>query len=135
VPGMRRDPMMPHKRRNAQSFAGLAPDTRHYLWSPRFFVAPGETPKCWSRSGRRVPAADVLNEPIGLWGAPGSRFVFIHRARILEKRIHDRPGSFDDVLPGEERGVACDGVTEQTFVVAKSGLNGVLDDRQFHLPT
>ena len=61
--------------------------------------------------------------------SPGS-YSYI-AARVVDQRIHDRPGGFDDVLAREERGVACHRVAEQPLVVAQARALGWL----LHRPT
>src|SRR5450755_310292 len=55
---------------------------------------------------RRVPAADVRHQAIGLWWAPAARLILEHRTRAVNHRVDDGPRGLDHVLAREQRRVA-----------------------------
>src|SRR5262249_39769135 len=74
-------------------------------------AAPRRTPDL-----PRVPAAHALDELVGFLRPPRAGLVLIHRAGAVNDRVNDGPGGLDDVLAGEERGVAEHRVAEQPLV-------------------
>src|SRR5262245_66456399 len=61
----------------------------------------------------RIPAAHALDELVGFLRPPRAGLVLVHRAGAMNDRVNDGPGGLDNVLAGEERGVAEHRVAEQ----------------------
>src|SRR6266496_4989837 len=64
----------------------------------------------------RVGPAAVGAELVGLFRAPGARFVLVQRGGVTQDRFHDLPLGLDGVLAGEQLAVALQGVAEQPLV-------------------
>src|SRR6476646_2071574 len=78
----------------------------------------------------RVPAAHALDELVGFLRPPRAGLVLVHRAGAVNDRVNDGPGGLDDVLAGEERGVAEHRVAQQPLVrlhAAADALRGGVD--------
>src|SRR6266545_8267122 len=64
----------------------------------------------------RVGPAAVGAELVGLFRAPGARFVLVQRGGVTQDRFHHLPLGLHGVLAGEQLAVALQGVTEQPLV-------------------
>ena len=65
---------------------------------------------------RRVPAAHLRGQAVGVDRAPAARLVLVHRRHVAEDRLHDLPRGVDAVLAREQRGVALHRLAQQPFV-------------------
>src|SRR6202044_2354138 len=73
--------------------------------APRVRLEPGLAPV-------RVAGQDLVRAA----RSPGPLGVGLDRRRGVEQRLDDAPGLLDAVLPGEERRLSVDGVSEQALV-------------------
>src|SRR5260370_42603518 len=87
-----------------------------------------------SRADHRVfPASGRRYFLIDLTRSPGTRFIFVERSAGLQYRIDDAPGLFHIVLPGKQRSVSHDRVTEHAFVRIHLLCTGVVARQQLPL--
>src|SRR5262249_27628072 len=96
----------------AHHLAGLADPPAH-LRVPSARVRIGST---GALDLPRIPAAHALDELVGFLRPPRAGLVLVHRAGAMNDRVNDGPGGLDDVLAGEERGVAEHPVAEPPLV-------------------
>ena len=63
-----------------------------------------------------VPSSIMIQEVVRFLWTPGSWLVCIERFPILENRLYDTPGGFHPVPARKERGIALEGVSEETLI-------------------
>src|SRR6266540_188120 len=67
--------------------------------------------------GLRVVPAFLVGDDCTRWGGtPSARLVFFDRSETAEYRVDHAPRRLDNVVAGEERGVAANGITQQPLV-------------------
>src|SRR5262245_25260044 len=65
---------------------------------------------------RVVPAALGGQQPINFRRPPGALVILMERGCVPKRRVHDTPGSLNRVLAREERGIAVDGVAQESLI-------------------
>src|SRR4051812_12952038 len=66
---------------------------------------------------RSLPPSGGRDQPVDFTRPPGIRLVLVRGRIRLQHRVDDPPGLFDVVLPGEQGGVAAEGVPEEPLVL------------------
>jgi len=65
---------------------------------------------------RVVPAALGGQQPINVRRTPGALVILMERGCVPKHRVNDTPGGLNRVLAREERGIAVDGVAQESLI-------------------